>query len=221
MEDMDRTSRFTFSTNLQRTTWEDSVKTTTRRLGAGNLPAIDQNLIDTVLNELEGKSVNRSLTGAHKYAIWRYSTNDYYDINQLLRSDADIAASEWNAIIRHANHGVRNVTSSDPHTTTLYRGLQIDPNLEVGDQFYEWGFTSCSRSRTVAEGFAGDGPICRIVEWRYGLNIENLSEYPHEQETLLPINACFEVTKVTEPSGVQRRKVYTLKQRVDISKNYE
>jgi len=105
-----------------------------------------------------------------------------------------------------------------------YRGIQVESeslhalaeayaSVQQGQHVYFHGFTSASRSRQVAENFAGDSGILFDIELVRGrrkcvADMRNSTAFPDEEEILISCNAGFSVLGVdmnTSPLTVTLR----------------
>ena len=85
----------------------------------------------------------------------------------------------------------------------LYRGVDkdlcVDGKYNPGDKFCWWGFVSTSTDLEVAKGFAtnvnGEKGTIFYIKCSVGLNVNEYSAFPTENEVLLRPGLTYEVVK--------------------------
>lgn len=120
-------------------------------------------------------------------AIYHYTTNAYFDLNNALRNGA---LSDY---LRSFNDVLNESLSKLPkYTQTTYRGITISEAdvlskyktaFDNGTSSIEKGFLSTSKDFDIAQSFADDvleGDKVRVfftIEGKNGVDIENISAY--------------------------------------------
>ena len=128
-------------------------------------------------------------------ALAKYTENDAYaDINRKMRG---YSHKEWENTIFYLSEGIKVVPKPRGRHPILWRGLDKPVKVRKGQKIMFKDFTSCTKSRSVARGFAGHtGAVLEIHTWQLGADIQHLSQYPLEQEILLAPYAQFQVTDI-------------------------
>lgn len=168
------------------------------------------------------------LTDKERKALYLFTKNDEYEyINHCLYQGfrKDSSGNSPDRVKNYMNRNdtaVRNIVSSLDNALlkasqnglqrTLYRGVDADSvlfrrssakvwaqnNLLVGEEIVFPGFQSCSNSPVVGLDYARRGGLVYEIVTPEGLNISFTSDFPDEQETLLPRQSRFLVVSRDE-----------------------
>lgn len=155
----------------------------------------------------ESKSAKEvtELTEHEKAIIYAYS-DEGYEINAELRKFRELVTPEFAV---HLNAALAKLPSTK---AVVHRGIwRIDSVLKMyqnafqtGDVLIEYGFTSASRSRGIAEQF---GEIILDIFSENGKSIEKFakfgtSTFDNEEEVLFKSSSMFRVTGIKEKNNL-------------------
>ena len=107
-------------------------------------------------------------------------------------------------IISHLlREGCRKILGSlpqDARTKTVYRGVSLQFNANVGQRIRFGSYTSTTTSKAVATRFmsGASGGTIFIANTKLGVPIKMLSLYPSEEEVLVPPYEIFKVTAIVK-----------------------
>lgn len=140
----------------------------------------------------------------------RFCTKDsflYYVLNKALREEDHSKLETLGPCCFLLRNYVR---FSQDYIGTVYRGISM-ANDEVGEynkaigQWKTWStFTSTSKDREMAKAFGNTLTIIEISPSEYtpprSFDIAHMSDYPWEQETLIPAGVAFQTIAVEKTS---------------------
>jgi hypothetical protein len=141
-----------------------------------------------------GCHVTRDFGDDRLTALAKYTENDAYDdINKKMRA---YSHKEWENTVFYLNEGIKALPKPRGRRPILWRGMDA-VKVCKGQKIMFKDFTSCTKSRVVAQRFAGEsGALFEIRTWSLGADIQRLSRYPGEEEILLAPYAQFIVTEI-------------------------
>lgn len=163
--------------------------------------------IEQMLNIAEGRYAPRGnvLTGDEHLAMLLYTMGGGSEeesfhtiLNTTLRGEGRIWLKPWNPYLRLILNAFTKLPSK-PGPLTVYRGVKLDLSSKypVGTEAIWWGFSSCSKRIQVLanEHFLGrSGPrTLFVIECFSGKCIQEYSQYPDEEEFLLPPGCLFQI----------------------------
>ncbi len=151
-----------------------------------------------------------SLSVAQRKEVQGYTSGIYSDMNTLLRTGNRPAGSLYTqADLQRRIDLVQSalLKSSAPTDLLNVRGYGSSPDLlsafqsalKSGDPFIEKGF--CSTTILNTPSFSGIRMTIQIPEGSPGAYIKPVSDYPDEQEYLLPHGAVFRIVDAKEVDG--------------------
>ncbi|CAF3556894.1 unnamed protein product [Rotaria socialis] len=172
-----------------------------RELGEDN----DADCIANYLRQVADKNDKEIL----KCCIYVYTMNTFlykllnFVLNDNIKSKIDTMAPFCYLL----SEAIWNDTLADEHFYgTVYRGVTLDEQTiqyyknAIGTFKYEYAFTSTSKDREVAEVF-GNSLLIIDVSAVGGLTVSSYSEYPDENEVLLPPGIALRIDDVEQKSG--------------------
>ena len=95
-----------------------------------------------------------------------------------------------------------DVLANERFKATAYRGVNLDPDSirlfqeAIGTHKCWYGFTSTSRNREVAEFFSANVLFIIDLSCTGGLDISLYSQFPDEEEVILPPGTTFRIDRV-------------------------
>ena len=150
---------------------------------------------------------NKSSFNNDDFVINLYTSNDYIYINNYLRegkinNNSKYTENEIKSWIWCLHKALTTRNSNVSNSSIFYRGVNRKfPELSVGSKFIFSEFTSVSEDKNVALNFACNKTlfVVRIekndISHYYCHNIDKISKYPNEKETLITSNCTFHITK--------------------------
>ncbi len=126
----------------------------------------------------------------------------YFALNADLRAADRKKLKPWFLYLKLILTGLSRLPSIE---RTVYRGVKLDlsSNHHEGDEFFWWGFSSCTKTINVlkSDQYLGDSGIRTLfhIECTNGKDIRRHSYYEHEDEILLlpatyfKVISCFEM----------------------------
>lgn len=148
-----------------------------------------------------------SLSESERQAIMTYTRTGHEDINNFLRNRPLTSGAIPQTALGSRIDEIDNALSRSPgflQDTVVYRGIDYDPVLNVGDTITDNGFTSTSINPLVADHFASTGmEEATVFRINYPANtpaayISNVGRNTGEYEVLLPRGTEFAVTSVEQ-----------------------
>lgn len=162
------------------------------------------NALNAIRESKSAKEVTE-LTEHEKAIIYAYS-DEGYEVNAELRKFRELVTPEFAV---HLNAALAKLPDTE---RSVYSGIWcIDSVLETyknalktGDVLIEYGFTSASKSRSIAEQF---GEIILHIASENGKSIEKFtkfraSAYDNEQEVLFKSSSAFRVLDIREKNNL-------------------
>jgi len=143
-----------------------------------------------------------ALPASHRNTVRVYTGGQYTDINyaarQLTNGQIPSSATNFNRVKR-LDKAFENPASRLKENTMLYRGMYLNTNdynnLAVGSTFLEKGFVSTS----VRSGFGGNIElVIRAKKGARAIAVGPHSNYPTENEVMLPRATRYRITKIDE-----------------------
>lgn len=128
--------------------------------------------------------MNKELYGS----IMLYTSNAIYsELNKLVRSENRNLLEKY---INYLRMFLEALIRLPKHNVTLWRGISIDLSTQykIGDTITWWGISSCTSSKSVAEGFmhsCGNNCSCLTIDSKTATDISDISYYSSEKESLL------------------------------------
>lgn len=130
------------------------------------------------------KTMNKELYGS----IMLYTSNAIYkDLNKVLRDENRKGVKKYFDYLRMFFEALDSLPKQN---VTLWRGISVDlyDQYKVGSTVTWWGVSSCTASKSVAEGFmngcGGNGTFLTI-DSKSATDIGDISFYSSERESLL------------------------------------
>jgi hypothetical protein len=150
------------------------------------------------------------LSDEQKVAVRKYTKTWHEEINEGLRDGKPIDEIP-DELARHYARNLDAAMQSAPgfkEDTIVFRGIDYDPNLKVGDTFLDKGFMSTSIEPTVADTFAlydEETPV--VFEINYPAEtpaayVSDVGGNGSELEVLLPRNVELEVAGITQRPSI-------------------
>ena len=156
------------------------------------------------IRESKSASEVTELTEHEKAIIYAYS-DEGYEVNAELRKFRELVTPEFAV---HLNAALSKLPDT---RRSVYRGIwRIDSvlkmyqnALETGEVLVEYGFTSASKSRSIAEQF---GEIILHIASKRGKSIEKITRFgastmDNEEEVLFKSGSKFLVRDIVERSN--------------------
>ena len=163
-----------------------------------------------ILNEkdISFYNTNNTKLDNDSYIIKLYTSDDYIYINGYLREGKIPKNSKYNLdqikswiFCLHSyliNQKIRIINLNN--NIIYYRGVskKFPKKLNIGSEFIFPEFISVSRDKNIAVNFACNGTlfIIKLENGIYFKNIEDISFYKNEQETLITSCCTYVVTKI-------------------------
>ncbi|CAF1130071.1 unnamed protein product [Adineta steineri] len=150
---------------------------------------------------------NKSRVEISKQCISFYTKDSflYYALNDALRKQDHTKIETFGPLC----YLIRNYSCLEQdYIGIVYRGLQLDYTdidlykQDIG-QWKTWpAFTSTSKDRQLAEMFGNTLIIIEVTKVKLSspraYDIAHISNYPHEQEVLMPAGVSFQILKVEQ-----------------------
>lgn len=211
--------------------YKDSIAPKPKR-GPRNFDALqgDHNMMHAMMDE-EFTEWKKQLSGGQVDSLSLYADEYYNEINEWNRTHPD--QRNWEEVLPEGEGDLnsslsritRNLDSAIvkgtlKEDTILFRGIDYDPKLQVGDTFMDRGFVSTSVNRFASEEFAalgGEGSQTMFeIDYSAGLPaayVSTVAGNKGETELLLPRNVEFEVvgSSMYESGEHGTMKVYHMK----------
>ena len=149
----------------------------------------------------------KSSTGQERQAIGRY-TNDiiYTQVNGSLRGKIP-ASDKITTLITHLDQAISK--SAVPETLVMYRGI-TNVNFDkigIGGAFLDKAYSSITAKLATAKKFAAGKKSTllsiTIPKGAKGLYLNGLSQFPDEQEVLLPRSSQYRIDRKESKGGRQ------------------
>ncbi|CAF1342002.1 unnamed protein product [Rotaria magnacalcarata] len=162
---------------------------------------------DSMANYL-GQVVDKSDKEILKCCIRLYTMNTflYKLLNSVLKENIKEKIDTMAPFCYLLTEAIWSDTLADEHFYgTVYRGVTLDKQSiqyykdAIGTFKYEYAFTSTSKDQKVAEVF-GNSLLIIDVSAVGGLTVSSYSEYPDENEVLLPPGTTLRIDKVEQDS---------------------
>jgi len=166
-------------------------------------------------SEDRGKELARKQAGrpkkkmevAHYGAISLYTSNAIYStINKILRDENRSKLTKYFKYLRLFFDAADRLPSK---RGKLFRGVHADlsksAQYEKGKTVTWWSISSCTSSKAVADGFAGGcGEGCTVftINSKSGFDVDALSDFQGEKESILPPGTKLKVTSKVTKNGV-------------------
>lgn len=143
--------------------------------------------------------ISNNLSGIIQY----YSMLGSYNLNDYLRNETKYNSSFYNNFINILSNAIINSPTIDKEFF-IYRYIENNylKGLNIGDKIVEKGFLSCSRDMFYKNKFNADnsfGYVLMKIKIPKNFNflcIETISEFPKEQEILLPPNLTLKINNI-------------------------
>ncbi|XDV52190.1 hypothetical protein PO909_020941 [Leuciscus waleckii] len=134
-------------------------------------------------------------------AIYAYTQDEIYkEFNKAVRTERKKYTDKnfkWYSLHFLLTKALQMLKKKQTKNYTVYRGTKSKFKGKEGMTFRFGSFASFSRSRNVARGFAnkGRGTCFELKDYK-GAHVATYSEYPGEEEVLIPPYEKFKVTDV-------------------------
>ncbi len=163
------------------------------------------------------------LSSDEHHALRRYTSQDYAEINSVLRGQADPEqAAALEGTIELIREGLGKLESYEGE---VYRGTTLSPALferwseahGAGEPVFDPAFSSSSRELEVAEDFLRNDrrddriPVLMTILSRSGKDVSELSRTPEEAEVLFDAATQFKILRMLEgvgPDGRDRKEIF-------------
>ena len=146
---------------------------------------------------------------AELIAIRGYTSEDYWKLNQALRSGDPAAQAKYDTYVVAAAAGLAKMPAFQG---TVFRGSKLPPdilaNYQVGKTVTEHAFTSTAAAPTAAF----DGNAKFVIQSKTGVDVAKLSVYAHEQEVLFRPGTQFKVLDVKFDAATGMTTIYMAEQ---------
>lgn len=167
--------------------------------------------------ESMGKDLARKQAGnprkkmdpSHYGSIAMYTSNAIYaQINKVLRAENRSSLKKYFKYLRLFFDAAERLPAQKKN---LYRGISVDlaksSQYEKGKTVTWWSISSCTSSKAVADGFAGGcGAGCTVftIKSKTGFDVDSLSCFQGEKESILCPGTKLKVTSKITKGGVTR-----------------
>lgn len=149
----------------------------------------------------------KKMEAAHYGAISLYTSNAIYStINKILRDENRGKLKKYFNYLRLFFDAADRLPSQNKK---LWRGISSNlaknPQYEKGKTVTWWSISSCTSSKAVADGFAGGcGAGCTVftINSKTGFDVDSLSVFKGEKESILCPGTKLKVTSKTTSGGV-------------------
>lgn len=154
-------------------------------------------------------------------ALVLYTGNGIYrELNTALRSANRKKVAPYVRYLRMIFETFSKKKKSNKAKTTLYRGVCADLQAEytVGKTVCWWGVSSCTLDKGVAEGFSsgcGSTSTLFTIECTSAMDVQDISLYPLEKESLLPPGTQLKVASSSKKGNVQHIRLVEVGQLVN------
>ncbi|CAF1616628.1 unnamed protein product [Didymodactylos carnosus] len=108
-----------------------------------------------------------------------------------------------------------NVFKRNQYKGLVYRGVLLDPHQiesyknAVGKGSKEWlNFSSASKNRALAEIYGNTLFVINIPSKSQPIDISSVSNFPEEEEVLLPASTSFQIEKVEYDENAKKHYIY-------------
>ena len=157
---------------------------------------------DDITKNTEGKM----LTKDEIFALICYTLEHppvYRHFNNDTRKGYQGDGMDFPILSHLLREGCRKILAGLPEnarTRQVYRGVNVSFNAKVGETVRFGSYTSTSESTKVVQGFmkGGTGGTLFIITSKIGAPIKALSQYPEEEEVVIPPYETFKVTKIEQ-----------------------
>ncbi|CAF0723737.1 unnamed protein product [Rotaria sp. Silwood1] len=116
----------------------------------------------------------------------------YRVLNAVLREKDRSVLVPWHGYLKLFDSALKKLPSLQ---INLWRGINgdISKNYKEADELTWWCFSSCSSSVKVVKQFLGSVSTLLMIEAKNGKGISAYSNFPEENEVILPLGTRFHV----------------------------
>jgi ubiquitin len=207
VEPCDKTSAESRLKNLQSKTIDSLIEELRRNSSKPNLDILNNKIwIQHMLNEARAKPL--SLPEADILLSYLYTLETpgiYRNLNETLQKDHEKGqgSTDWKIFTWFLLRAIKDLPG--PSNVVVFRGQnRVLPEVKswaVGTEIVWPAFTSTSMSEVVARGFAQNLFFkIQLPQKKIGATLDKVSQFPSENEVLLPAFTKFQITKII-PQG--------------------